>query len=180
MNDKTPELFDILDENGVPLGIKKERSLVHKEGDWHNSVHIYVFNNKDELLVHLRAPFKDLRPDCWDTRFGGHVLAGETIEDTAVKELEEETGIKVAIGDLIRGSSYKWNGGINREFNNVFYYKWREGDSVNFSDGEVVEIKWMSIDEIIEELKSNPEKWTSRISTLSRIYEEWKKIGSTH
>ena len=39
-NDKnmSSELFDIVDENNIPLNITKERSLVHNDGDWHNSV----------------------------------------------------------------------------------------------------------------------------------------------
>lgn len=34
----------MVDENNVPLGIARERYLVHKDGDWHHAVHIYVFN----------------------------------------------------------------------------------------------------------------------------------------
>ena len=34
------EFFDIVDENGNELGFKKERSEVHRDGDWHKGVHI--------------------------------------------------------------------------------------------------------------------------------------------
>lgn len=171
------ELFDIVDKNNKSLGIKKERSLIHKEGDWHNSVHIYVFNDKNELLVHLRSPLKDLHPNCWDTRFGGHIIAGETIENTAIKELGEEIGIKVEQQDLIRGSVYKWDGRTNREFNNVFFYRWQNGNILNFNDGEVIEVKWMSKNDILNGIKENSEKWTSRSSTILKIFEEWEKLN---
>lgn len=172
------ELLDIVDENNKPLGIIKERALVHKDGDYHNTVHIYVLNDKDEFLVHFRAPFKDLYPSCWDTRFGGHVLAEDTIKNTAVKELEEEIGIKVEYKDLIKGITYKYdgNGTTNREFNNVYYYKFREKDVVKFNDNEVVEVKWMLFEEILKSVKNNPEKWATRVSTVQKIYKHWEEL----
>jgi len=173
------ELFDIVDENNKPLEIIKERSLAHRDGDWHRSVHIYVLNDKDEFLVHLRASFKDLRPNCWDTRFGGHVLAGDTVGHTAVKELEEEAGIKIEIKDLLKGVTYKWDGKTNREFNTVYFYKFKKGDVVKFNDNEVVEVKWMSFEEILKLLMNNPEKWATRASTVQKIYKYWKKLKNS-
>jgi 8-oxo-dGTP diphosphatase len=169
-----PEYFDIVDENNVPLGITKERSLVHKDGDWHHSVHIYVLNDKNEFLVHLRAPFKDLHPNCWDTRFGGHVLAGDTIENTAVRELREETGIKVKYEELIKGIIIKHDGGTNKEFNETYYYKFRDNDILKFNDGEVVEAKWMPVEEILKSIKDSPNKWATRTDTVKKVYEYWK------
>jgi isopentenyl-diphosphate Delta-isomerase len=171
------ELFDIVDENNISFGIKKERSLVHKDGDWHHSVHIYVWNDKNELLVHLRSPFKDLHPNCWDTRFGGHVLAGDTIENTAMKELAEEIGIKVEYEDLVKGMVIKYDGGTNREFNDIFYYKFRKNDNIKFNDNEVVEVNWMSVEDILKSVKNNPDKWSTSTSTIKTVYEYWKKLG---
>lgn len=169
------EYFDLVDENNKPLGVKKERSLVHADGDWHNTVHIYIFNDKDKLLVHLRSPFKDLHPNCWDTRFGGHVLAGESLEETLVKELEEEIGIKANTEDFIKGMSYKYDGGKNKEFNNVYYYKWR-GEDLIFNDKEVVKVKWMTIEEILESLKKDFDEWTTRTETVTKVFDDWKKL----
>lgn len=36
------EYFDLLSPTGEPLGITKERNAVHRDGDWHPSVHIFV------------------------------------------------------------------------------------------------------------------------------------------
>lgn len=173
----TAELFDIVDENNKPLNITKERFLVHKDGDWHNGVHIYVLNDNDEFLVHLRSPHKDLQPNCWDTRFGGHVEAGDTIENTAVKELQEEIGIKVKFEELKKGEVYKWDGKTNREFNHAYYYKFRKGDVIKFNDSEVVEVKWMSVEAIIKSIENNPNEWASRIPTFKRVYEFWKSLN---
>ena len=44
------ELLDVLDENGVYTGIKKERNAVHIDGDWHKVIQIFVINNNKILL----------------------------------------------------------------------------------------------------------------------------------
>lgn len=170
------ELLDIIDENGAPLNITKPRTEAHKDGDWHQVAHIYVLNNKDEFLTHLRAPFKDLHPNCWDSRFGGHVRAGQSADETAIRELEEEIGIKAKIEELIKGRIYKHDGGTNKEFINVYYFKLRQNDSIKFNDKEVVEVKWMAVPEILKSAKDNPDKWATRVSTVEKIYEDWKNL----
>lgn len=169
------EYLDIVDENNKYTGIKKERSRVHAEGDWHRTVHVYVFNGIGELLVHLRSPFKDLYPNCWDTRFGGHVLAGETTEKTLLKEFEEEIGIEVNLNNFIKGETYKHNKGKNKEFTEVYYFKY-ENQDLKFNDNEVVEVKWMSLGGILEELKISQDKWTTKAETIKEIFKNWENL----
>src|SRR4051812_30424750 len=40
--DGASELFDLYDADGAPLGLRKERALVHRDGDWHRSLHLWV------------------------------------------------------------------------------------------------------------------------------------------
>lgn len=42
------EYFDALDENGNLTGVKKLRKEVHRDGDWHRTVHIWIINNDNE------------------------------------------------------------------------------------------------------------------------------------
>lgn len=38
------EYFDLLDENGNKTGKTKLRNEVHRDGDWHKAVHIWIIN----------------------------------------------------------------------------------------------------------------------------------------
>jgi 8-oxo-dGTP pyrophosphatase MutT (NUDIX family) len=59
----------------------------------HRSTYILVFNSRGELFVHLRTRTKDIFPGYWDAVAGGVVLAGESYEEGARRELAEELGI---------------------------------------------------------------------------------------
>jgi isopentenyldiphosphate isomerase len=157
------EYLDVLDGEGNVTGEKVLRTEVHTKGLWHNTVHIYLFrkrNNEIELLVHLRAKTKDLSPNTWDIRFGGHVKAGETIEEAVASEVKEEIGLNVKSEDLIFGGKVIHNGETNKEHISVYFYNF-EGDTatLEFNDGEVSEVKWVSTNNIIGESHKNPELW---------------------
>ena len=71
------EYFDILDEHGNKTDRIKPRSEVHRDGDWHRAVHIWIINNQGEILLQRRAPDKDTHPNFWDISVGGHLQAGD-------------------------------------------------------------------------------------------------------
>ncbi len=87
------EFVDVLNEAGEKTGEIKTRELVHKEGVWHATAHVWVLNNSGELLVQQRSCEKETFPGCWDISVAGHVSAGDEVGVTAVKELAEELGI---------------------------------------------------------------------------------------
>jgi 8-oxo-dGTP pyrophosphatase MutT (NUDIX family) len=53
-----------------------------------------VFNSGGELYVQKRTQTKDVFPGYYDVAAGGVVLAGESYEEGAVRELAEELGIR--------------------------------------------------------------------------------------
>lgn len=93
------EPFDVLTADGVSTGIVKPRALIHRDGDWHRALHVWVAGlDKREgpfLLFQRRSPAKDTWPNRLDTTVGGHFRAGETLSDT-LREIEEEIGIDPA------------------------------------------------------------------------------------
>ncbi len=124
----TEELFDIYDDNMNFLGVKP-RSQVHRDGDWHRSFHCWVIyrdvSGEDYMLVQRRAPDKDTYPDYFDLSVGGHLSAGETLEQ-AVREIDEELGLHVEFSDLIpvglRVAASKPSAETtDREFNHIFF-----------------------------------------------------------
>ena len=171
------ELFDIVDENNKPLGFIKPRSQVHKDGDWHRGIQVFVINREGEFLVHLRSPNKDTDPNKWSLTFGGHVSAGGNYDETAVRELEEEVGIKTGIDDLKKGPLRKFASGTDREFEQAYLYHFNGTlGELDFKDNEVVEVKWMRPEDILQELKSHPEQWSASSMGHDEILKDYKKF----
>lgn len=98
------ELFDLFDREGRPLGRSKPRRLVHRDGDWHRSIHVWVWGLVDDqpaVVLQRRSAGKDTHPLALDVAVTGHARAGESIEQT-LREAEEEIGLRVTPADLWR------------------------------------------------------------------------------
>ncbi|KAF8103425.1 hypothetical protein N665_0188s0361 [Sinapis alba] len=90
------EHFDVLTKSGEKTGVSKPRSEIHRDGDYHRSVHICIFvESTQELLLQLRSDDKDSWPGQWDISSAGHISAGDPSLISAQRELEEELGIKL-------------------------------------------------------------------------------------
>lgn len=96
------ELFDVIDVHGVPTGVVKRRADVHRDGDWHRAIHVWMYGEDDDgafIVVQRRGLDKDTWPGAIDATAAGHLSAGETPED-AFREIEEELGITPDLDDL--------------------------------------------------------------------------------
>jgi isopentenyldiphosphate isomerase len=117
------ELFDVLDSFGVPTGETKARSLVHRDGDWHRSFHLWIIKDGMHVLLQRRSSKKDLEGGKLDVTVGGHFGAGETLLEV-VREVEEEIGLRVELRDLhyleTRQGERHYEEAIDREFIDVY------------------------------------------------------------
>lgn len=92
--------LDVLDEKGNPTGEKKIDNDVHRDGDWHRSVHVWIMNQREELLLQLRSEKKPAYPGRWDISAAGQVDAGEDAFTSALRETKEELGMSLQKEDL--------------------------------------------------------------------------------
>lgn len=125
------ELFDLVAADGTPLGRTKPRAAVHRDGDWHRSVHVWVAGVAEDgalfLLFQRRGMGKDTWPGRLDATVGGHYRAGEEITQ-ALREVEEEIGVAAGLADLVRlgtrVSVHEEETGVrDRELQDVFLHR---------------------------------------------------------
>ena len=95
------ESFDELDCAGNPTGNIVSRTEAHKKGLWHGTVHIWIPGPRQTLVWQKRSLSKDTNPGLWDISAAGHVEAGQTSIDAAVREVYEETNLRIVPTDLI-------------------------------------------------------------------------------
>lgn len=89
------EIVAIVDENNRVIGAEPRREM-RALGLTHRAAYILVFNSSGDLFCHKRTLDKDVYPGYFDVAAGGVVLAGESYDTAAERELEEELGIQNA------------------------------------------------------------------------------------
>lgn len=140
------EYFDILDENGNKTGQTKLRSEVHRDGDWHKAVHIWIINDKGDILLQRRCATKDSNPNMLDISSAGHLTAGDDSLSGAIRELKEELNIDVEPSELqfiktIKRSSKYTSTFINNEFDDLYILRTTKSiDGMKYQEEEISQI----------------------------------------
>ena len=93
-----PEILDLYDRNGNPTGETIVRGSKIPPGRCVLVVSIVTVNSSGEILLTRRAKEKTFA-HCWENT-AGCVQSGETAAQGAVRELFEETGIRVTESEL--------------------------------------------------------------------------------
>jgi 8-oxo-dGTP pyrophosphatase MutT (NUDIX family) len=90
--DPGDELVDVVDEEGRVVGVVTRREIRAKRL-LHRCTYVIVRNSRGEIYVHRRTDAKDVNPGLYDVTAGGVCASGESYDDCAARELEEELGI---------------------------------------------------------------------------------------
>lgn len=143
------EKVDLLDENGKIIGVQ-DKKVAHRTGAWHRSVHLYLVNDKGEILLQLRTADKDIYPSVWDISVGGHVGAGEDTTITACREMGEELGILAkpedfrylsTVKEVLKTGSY-----TSSEFVDVFLIRKNVTEKdITMQESEVADFKFVPL-----------------------------------
>ena len=89
------EYIDVQDKKGNKTGVVKTKNDVYKDGDFHRTVHIWIINDNNEILVQKRSAKKETFAGLWAISVAGHVRSGESSLDALKRELREELGQKI-------------------------------------------------------------------------------------
>lgn len=116
MNPKD-EIVQIVDRNNRETG-SVPRHEMRSRGLPHRACYIMVFNSRGELFVQKRTMSKDIYPGYYDIAAGGVVLAGESYDESAKRELSEEMGI--GDGNLVPHFTFFYEEGRNQVWGRVY------------------------------------------------------------
>lgn len=149
------EVFDIYTRNGEYIGTEL-KSICHSKNPrgYHKPVWIWIINSNNEILVQKRAANKKNHPNKWDMPSAGHVVAGETSIQGAIRETFEELGIQTKESDYKFVFEYIQDKSF--EIAQVYLLKLNVDISkLNLQKDEVSEVKWLSYEEFKKVLYSN-------------------------
>ncbi|GAA4292173.1 isopentenyl-diphosphate Delta-isomerase [Aestuariibaculum suncheonense] len=154
----------LVNEKDEPIGLMPKMEA-HEKALLHRAFSVFIFNDKNELMLQQRAAHKYHSPLLWTNTCCSHQRDGESNLDAGKRRLQEEMGF---VAELKETTSFIYkapfdNGLTEHEYDHVMvgYYN----DSPNINPDEVEAWKWMSLEAVKEDMALQPE-----------IYTEWFKI----
>lgn len=159
------EFFDLRNRDGSKTGEIKARAQVHRDGDLHGTAHVWILRpngSSFDLLLQKRSDCKDAYPGCWDTSSAGHLPAGSDFLESALRELEEELGLRVPqeslrlIGyqfrfdrEIFRGEPF-----VDNEYAAIYLLPMDvPRDAFHLQVEEVADVRYFPIDWILDHLQ---------------------------
>ena len=150
--DTIMEYWDLYNENREKINKKHLRSNINElnPGEYHIVVNIWIINEQNEILITQRHPNKEfgLKWECP----GGSIIAGEDSITGALREVEEEIGIKLnkENGRLIHTRKREM------DFKDTYLFKVNINiKKTKLQKNEVINIKLVTKQELLEMLDNN-------------------------
>lgn len=154
-NSQPEELVIIVDgENQEQMAVS--RSIMRKQNLIHRSSFSAVLNSEQQLLVLQRSLSKDLYPGLYEIACTGVVHPHETSRECALRELQEELGIKKP--KLIFMDLFYDENELNRVWGSVYKISW-DGE-LSFDEEEVswgTFLPFSDVASLIDQGKCTPE-----------------------
>lgn len=165
--------IQIVDENNTPIGSASKKEVWTK-GLLHQVVRITILDETGHILVQKRSGNKELFPGRWDNSAAGHVDAGETYEQAAYRELEEELGIKDVTLEKMGDDYYievhdDWR--IMKRFTQAYKLTLKNPLPVfTLPPEEVESIEWMSVPQVKELVEKQPDTVTDGLEQIIKRF----------
>ena len=161
----------VVSENDEILGLM-EKINAHENGILHRAFSVFLFNDKGEMLLQKRASGKYHSPNQWTNAVCSHPKIDETYLEGAQRRLNEELGITA---DLTEKFSFIYKADVGQnlwehELDHVFTGNYEGNFALN--EEEVSEIRYISMQQLDEEMNANPEKFTEWFKIILKEYKD--------
>ena len=153
------EFVILVDENDNPIGTEEKVKCHLPNGKLHRAFTALLFDKDGRLVLTRRAKEKMLWPNDWDGTFASHPRESETYVSSGERRMPEELGIKGNLDYLHKFEyhvPYKDVGSEN-EICGTLIGVIDKSTKLKEVKGEIDEIRWISVEELLSELKTNPQ-----------------------
>lgn len=150
----------------------------HEKGLLHRAFSVFIYNDKDELLLQQRALTKYHTPGLWTNTCCSHQRKGESNIKAGKRRLMEEMGFTTELKEttsFIYKAPFE-NGLTEHEYDYILVGKFN--DNPNPNPEEVESYKWMKLEEVKLDLNKNPQLYTAWFKIIFDKYYSQMLINS--
>jgi isopentenyl-diphosphate delta-isomerase len=167
----------LVNEQDEQIGLMPKLEA-HQKALLHRAFSVFIFNDKNELMLQQRALDKYHSPGLWTNTCCSHQRDGETNIEAGKRRLQEEMGFVV---DLQESISFMYkapfdNGLTEHEYDHVLLGKYNNKPVINTS--EAASWKWMLIEEVKDDIAIHPELYTEWFKVIFDKFYEHLNISS--
>jgi len=150
----------LVNEQDEQIGLMPKMEA-HKKAVLHRAFSVFVFNNKNELMLQQRALSKYHSPGLWTKTCCSHQRDGESNLQAGTRRLQEEMGFITALEEktsFIYKAPFD-NGLTEHELDHIMvgYYE----DEPVINKEEVEAWKWMPLELVKTDIEKQPELYTA-------------------
>ena len=163
------ELVVLVDENDNQIGLMPKMEA-HEKAVLHRAFSVFIFNEKNQLMLQQRALHKYHSPGLWTNTCCSHQRDGESNLEAGKRRLFEEMGF---VTELKETTSFIYkapfeNGLTEHEFDHILvgYY----GKAPVLNKDEVADWKWMNLELVKRDIDNNPSEYTAWFKIIFEKY----------
>lgn len=149
----------LVDEDDKDIGVM-EKLEAHRKGVLHRAFSVFIFNDRDELILQRRAPGKYHSAGLWTNTCCGHPRPGEVLMAAAQRRLKEEMGIACELEHrfAFAYSANVGNGLSEKEYDHVFTGHYSGTPEPDPEEADAW--RWITLDALELEMAMEPLRFT--------------------
>jgi isopentenyl-diphosphate delta-isomerase len=159
----------LVNEKDEKIGLMPKMEA-HEKGVLHRAFSVFIFNESNQLLLQQRAFGKYHSPGLWTNTCCSHQRDGETSLEAGTRRLKEEMGITAPLRETT-SFIYKApfdNGLTEHELDHILIGNFSGLPQIN--EDEVASWKWMTLEEVKEDILVQPELYTAWFKIIFEKY----------
>lgn len=165
------EYVILVDEKDNEIGLM-EKMQAHEEAKLHRAFSVFIYNDKKEIMLQQRAISKYHSGGLWTNTCCSHPRSGEKTIDAAHRRLMEEMGFDCDIEEVF---DFLYKAELDKgltEFELDHVFIGRYDADVNLNLDEVMGYKWITYDDLIDDMVKSPEKYTEWFKIIMKSLEK--------
>jgi len=164
----------LVDELDREIGQCSKSDCHSGNGILHRAFSIFIFNDKNELLLQRRSVEKPLWPDYWSNTCCSHPRAGELMDEAVSRRLVEELGVVCPLNFMYKFKYHAQYGAVGAEHEYCWVYYGHYDGEIDVNEREISEWRFIDIASLEAELAASPENFTPWLKM------EWAQICSSY